>query len=113
LDRACLNSPRLRPRLFLLAGRNDLQSGSDSGKPGQPSECVRLATQVYPNTVFDAQGGVTAWGGPPTASNLINTLGDEQNATNFRVLSDYLTSLLQSWITNYQFFLYGLYAGTS
>jgi hypothetical protein len=36
---------------------------------------------------------------------LVNTVDDEQNTTNFRVLSDYLTSLAQSWISNLQFFV--------
>ena len=32
--------------------------------------------------------------------NPVNTVDDEQNITNFRVLSDYITSLAQSWINN-------------
>jgi hypothetical protein len=35
---------------------------------------------------------------------LINTIDDEQNTTNFRVLSDYLTSLAQSWVSNLPYF---------
>jgi len=37
-----------------------------------------------------------------------NSIEDEQDITNFRVISDYITSLLQSWISNGQFFLLGL-----
>jgi hypothetical protein len=33
-----------------------------------------------------------------------NSVGDEQDITNFRVISDYMTSLMQSWIENRQFF---------
>ena len=33
-----------------------------------------------------------------------NTVEDEQDITNFRVISDYMTSLLQSWIANRDFF---------
>src|SRR5262249_15209840 len=36
-----------------------------------------------------------------------NSIQDEQDITNFRVISDYMTSLLQSWISNGQFFLLG------
>jgi hypothetical protein len=36
-----------------------------------------------------------------------NSIADEQDITNFRVISDYMTSLLQSWISNGQFFLLG------
>jgi hypothetical protein len=34
----------------------------------------------------------------------VNTVQDEQNLSNFRILSDYVTSLAQSWINNLQFF---------
>jgi hypothetical protein len=33
-----------------------------------------------------------------------NSVEDEQDITNFRVISDYMTGLLQSWISNRQFF---------
>lgn len=36
-----------------------------------------------------------------------NSIEDEQDITNFRVISDYMTSLLQSWISNEQFFQLG------
>ena len=35
---------------------------------------------------------------------LINTIEDETNVTNFRMVVDYLTALEQSWINNQQFF---------
>jgi len=34
-----------------------------------------------------------------------NSVQDEQDITNFRVISDYMTSLCQSWIANREFFL--------
>jgi hypothetical protein len=37
-----------------------------------------------------------------------NSIEDEQDITNFRIISDHLTSLLQSWISNGQFFILGL-----
>jgi hypothetical protein len=37
-------------------------------------------------------------------NNFNNSIEDEQDITNFRVISDYMTSLLQSWIANRQFF---------
>ena len=45
--------------------------------------------------------------GTTQVNDLINTIQDEQDVTNFRVLSDYLTSLAQSWLSNYQFFVLG------
>jgi hypothetical protein len=42
---------------------------------------------------------------PPAPNNrFVNSIEDEQNTTNFRILSDYITSLAQSWINNYTFF---------
>lgn len=35
---------------------------------------------------------------------LSNSVDDEQNITNFRVVSDYLTSLLLTWLGNYDYF---------
>ena len=41
----------------------------------------------------------------PAGSNpLVNTIDDEQDTTNFRIISDYLTSLALTWINNYAFF---------
>jgi hypothetical protein len=37
-------------------------------------------------------------------SRYVNTLDDEQDVTNYRILSDYLTSLAQSWVNNVGFF---------
>ena len=34
----------------------------------------------------------------------VNTVTEEQNLSNFRILSDYVTSLAQSWINNLDFF---------
>ena len=36
-----------------------------------------------------------------------NSVEDEADITNFRVISDYMTSLMQSWISNRQFFVVG------
>jgi hypothetical protein len=36
-----------------------------------------------------------------------NSMEDERDVTNFRVISDYMTSLLQTWISNGQFFELG------
>jgi hypothetical protein len=37
-------------------------------------------------------------------SHYVNTVEDEQDITNYRILSDYLTSLAQSWVNNVGFF---------
>jgi hypothetical protein len=38
-----------------------------------------------------------------------NSIEDEQDITNFRVISDYMTSLMQSWIANREFFIVAPY----
>src|SRR5579872_348135 len=39
-----------------------------------------------------------------TQQDFVNSLEDEQDLSNFRILSDYVTSLAQSWINNLSFF---------
>lgn len=39
-----------------------------------------------------------------TTQDFVNTVDDEQDLSNFRILSDYVTSLAQSWINNLAFF---------
>jgi hypothetical protein len=39
-----------------------------------------------------------------TNQDFVNSIADEQNLSNFRVLSDYVTSLAQSWLNNLPFF---------
>jgi hypothetical protein len=49
-----------------------------------------------------------------SANPWVNTVIDEQVVTNFRILSDYVTSIAMTWINNYSFFLrdsVGLFGG--
>jgi hypothetical protein len=48
----------------------------------------------------------TGWVSPYALKNnpFSNSVEDEQDITNFRVISDYMTSLLQSWLANGQYF---------
>jgi hypothetical protein len=39
-----------------------------------------------------------------SSDNLVNSVADEQNQTDYRVFADYLTSLAQSWLNNQKFF---------
>ncbi|HMD69725.1 MAG TPA: hypothetical protein VKF41_00195 [Bryobacteraceae bacterium] len=76
-----------------LNPKTPVQTNPDlvAGTLGNLRDVFGLATLVYS-------------GGVGTPNNLVNTLDDEQDATNFRVFSDYLTSLAQSWISNLSFF---------
>jgi hypothetical protein len=59
------------------------------------------------NTFFSAVGTPET----PIANPLINSIADETNTTNFRVISDYLTSLFQTWLNNLQYFVLGTTTG--
>jgi hypothetical protein len=88
---------RVDQLFFLLLG------GALIPAPGTPVETEpdRIAGQF--GSLRDEFG---LWSVAPPAgqSILVNTVDEEQNLTNFRILSDYLTSLRQSWITNRSFF---------
>lgn len=43
--------------------------------------------------------------GLSSQSNFVNSVEDEQDLTNYRILVDYTTSLAQSWVNNLRFFL--------
>jgi hypothetical protein len=86
-----------------------------SGKPKSSSPL----TTLYPN---NWPPSLEAWTDPDTAlgslgelrdlmglyqdprKSLINTVDDEQNVTNFRIIVDYASSLLATWKNNIQFF---------
>jgi hypothetical protein len=57
-----------------------------------------------PDLIGGSLGRLRAEFGFGTNDDLINTVVDEQNATNFRIISDYVTSLAQSWLNNLPFF---------
>jgi hypothetical protein len=42
----------------------------------------------------------------------VNSVDDEQDLTNYRILADYMTSLAQSWVNNLRFFMTPTPAGT-
>jgi hypothetical protein len=52
-----------------------------------------------PTSGLPRRGSATTFPNP-----YINSVPDEQNTANFRTISDYVTSLAQSWINNYAFF---------
>lgn len=70
-----------------------------AGTLGNLRDVFGVATLIY-----HRPHGAPPYTPRPTSNPLINTIDDEQNTTNYRVLSDYLTSLAQSWISNLPFF---------
>ncbi len=72
-----------------------------------PSSAPVLPTfqlQTDPDLVGGSLGNLRDEFGFSTDDDLVNTVEDEQDVTNFRIVSDYMTSLAQSWVNNLQFF---------
>jgi hypothetical protein len=67
---------------------------------------VSTTTQVpvNPDLVGGTLGQFRTLLGLASTANFVNTVDDEQDMTNFRLLSDYMTSLAQSWVNNFPFF---------
>jgi hypothetical protein len=68
------------------------------------SQPPTLSSGTEPDTIKGNLGRLRDELSVTSTSKFINTIDDEQDMTNFRILSDYLTSLAQTWINNYQFF---------
>jgi hypothetical protein len=94
---------------------------SELGIPGGPriARVEQLFTLLLgnPETITDPDAVIGQvgtlrselglWSTAAAAQNgivLVNTVEEEQNVTNYRILVDYLTSLRQSWMNNRQFF---------
>lgn len=60
--------------------------------------------QTEPNDLGGTLGKLRDLLGLSSKSNFINTIEDEQDQTNFRILADYVTSLALSWFNNRRFF---------
>jgi len=57
-----------------------------------------------PDSIDGSLGNLRDEFGFSEEDDLVNTVEDEQNLTNYRIISDYMTSLAQTWINNLQFF---------
>jgi hypothetical protein len=73
------------------------------GTLGNLREVFGLATLVQEEGFMIVDGEAEKVG-RVVQNSLVNTIDDEQCTTNFRVLSDYLTSLAQTWVSNLRFF---------
>lgn len=76
---------------------------------GQSPAKISTATiQFDPDRIKGTLGQLRDTYGISFAGNSFNnSVEDEQDITNFRVISDYMTSLMQSWISNRDFFRLG------
>ena len=57
-----------------------------------------------PDKISGSLGNLRVEFGFSIADDQVNTVDDEQDVTNFRIVTDYITSLAQSWLNNLQFF---------
>lgn len=73
-----------------------------------PAQLAAGAVQFDPDQITGTLGKLRDTYGIYFAGNQFNnSVQDEQDITNFRVISDYMTSLMQSWIANRNFFVVG------
>jgi hypothetical protein len=85
---------RVTQLFFLLLGQPNF--------PQHPSPGFPLVTD--PDKISGSLGNLRVEFGFSIADDQVNTVEDEQNVTNFRIVTDYVTSLAQSWLNNLQFF---------
>jgi hypothetical protein len=94
---------RISQFFFLLLGQ---QLPTQPPLPGSPFPLVS-----DPDSIGGSLGNLRTEFGFSISNDLVNTVEDEQDVTNFRIVSDHVTSLAQSWLNNLQFF--GLNTGSS
>jgi hypothetical protein len=75
--------------------------GQDPGKIASGSSPVQFDPDQVKGTLGDIRD---TYGIKFRHNEFNNSIEDEQDITNFRVISDYMTSLMQSWIANREFF---------
>jgi hypothetical protein len=87
---------RVTQLFYLLLGQNNL--------PQQAPVPATFKLITDPDQISGSLGNLRQEFGFSIAADQVNTVEDEQDVTNFRIISDYLTSLAQSWLNNLQFF---------
>ncbi len=80
---------------LLLIGGGQFQSGGGALLTSEPDELGGTLGELRDQL------------GLRTTQNFVNTIEDEQDLTNFRILADYATSLAQTWLNNRHFFGFG------
>jgi hypothetical protein len=102
----------VRSQLTELVSELGLAGGPRVSRINQYFQLLLLDTPPFPPPQFDTEpdhlggtlGSLRDQLGLKFSQDFVNTLEDEQDLTNFRILSDYITSLAQSWINNLGFF---------
>jgi hypothetical protein len=100
---------RVNQYFGLLIG---LQNSSPNGVfPNPPSQAHHSLSKTDPDQIAGTLGNLRdELGLNFTTQDFVNSVADEEDLSNYRILSDYVTSLAQSWLDNLPFF--GLNGGT-
>jgi hypothetical protein len=98
--------PRITQLFLLLLGQQLPQSASlvPSFLSGSRTPPLKGPLQTDPDQISGSLGNLRVECGFGQADDQVNTVEDEQDVTNFRIVTDYVTSLAQSWLNNLQFF---------
>jgi hypothetical protein len=73
--------------------------------PANPSPNATLQASSDPDQILGTLGTLRdELGLNSSAQDFVNSVADEEDLSNFRILSDYVTSLAQSWLNNLGFF---------
>jgi hypothetical protein len=86
---------RVTQLFFLLLGQQ---------LPQNQAQVPGFLLNTNPDNISGSLGNLRDEFGFGIADDQINTVEDEQDVTNFRIVTDYVTSLAQSWLNNLQFF---------
>jgi hypothetical protein len=86
---------RVTQLFFLLLGQQ---------LPQNQAQVAGFPLKTDPDSISGSLGNLRVEFGFSIADDQINTVEDEQDVTNFRIVTDYVTSLAQSWLNNLQFF---------
>jgi len=106
--------PAGQPSPMLKIHQQPLPSGSAlkhyyNGAPGSPRHWPPTSYWTNPDTILGSLGDLRDELGlfetvVPAGEAFVNTVADEQNVTNFRIIVDYANSLLNSWQTSIHYF---------
>ena len=97
---------RVTQLFFLLLGQPLPQdaSAAQAFTTGTGISPLKGPLQTDPDQITGSLGNLRDEFGFSIAADQVNTVEDEQDVTNFRIVTDYVTSLAQSWLNNLKFF---------
>ena len=100
------------PRKSLISQEERLRQEERQNWEDHEDKEIRVSTMSDPDRIGGTMGNIRdiygIWFQKNGRDNpLSNSVEDEQDITNFRVISDYMTSLLMTWLSNFEYFRLG------